>query len=60
MTEHLLRVTAPHFVAGAIWCGGRCVKAAPILGWMHGKDASGVKEFMQRMGWEWQWIGGGH
>ena len=37
----LLRIVAPHFVAGAVWertrdKGWRCVKAAPILKWMQG------------------------
>lgn len=32
----LIRVTAPHFVAGVEFKNGRCVRAAPILKWAKG------------------------
>lgn len=60
MTNRLLRVTAPHFVAGAIWRrdgpAWRCVDAAPILRWMVGKGAGEVKDYIARKGWAWEWL----
>lgn len=38
MTDQLIRVVAPHFVAGIIMGADRCVRAAPILRWTIGKD----------------------
>lgn len=54
----LLRVEAPHFVAGAIWKGPpwRCTEAAPILRWMVGKNADEVRDYLTRKGWRWQWL----
>jgi hypothetical protein len=54
--EILLRITARHFCAGAIfqiqaseWV---CVRAAPILGYMVGWDSKKVKDYCQKKGWE--------
>lgn len=56
----LLRVVAPHFVAGAEWekRGGVwvCVRAAPIIRWMVGKTGAEIKKYLARRGWEWEWI----
>lgn len=59
----LLRVTDPHFVAGAVWekrhdgeqwvCSG---ETAPILRWMRGKPAVDVAPYMLRRGWKWEWV----
>ena len=62
----LLRVTTSHFVAGAVfekkplgmW---KCVKAAPILGWMKGHDDHvGVAKFLKgpgkKNGWRYEWL----
>src|SRR5262245_40073478 len=38
VTEILVRVVAPHFVAGVVARDGRIVEAAPILYWMMGFD----------------------
>lgn len=56
----LLRVTAPHFIAGAVfervsdgWMIGRC---APIIGWMRGKQAAVISAYLRRKGWTWKWL----
>lgn len=60
MTNRLLRITAPHFVAGAIWRqvgpAWRCVDAAPILRWMVGMGAGEVRGYMTSKGWSWEWL----
>jgi hypothetical protein len=60
MRERLLRVVAPHFVAGAIWRqdGGQwaCVHAAPILKWMVGKNSREVRAYLERKRWEYEWV----
>jgi hypothetical protein len=52
----LLRVTADHFVAGAEWQGKRCVRAAPILQWMVGKDPQRVRAWLISRGYTWEWL----
>lgn len=59
MTEKLLRVEAPHFVAGAIWVrdgAWKCIEAAPILKWMVNESAETVREYLERKGWKHQWL----
>jgi hypothetical protein len=51
MTERLIRVVAPHFVAGLVMVGGHCALAAPILRWALGKDAGELRAYFQRKGW---------
>lgn len=61
MTERLLRVTAPHFCAGAVFTHDgqwQCTKAAPILGWMVGKPPSETREYLKRKGWGFEWVKG--
>ena len=60
MNTRLLRVVAPHFVAGAVWeqysqwvCSDN---TAPILRWMRGKSAAEVRPYLRRKGWEWEWL----
>jgi len=49
--ETLVRVTAPHFVAGIVIRDGKCVEAAPILRWcLHRKVATLRADFKVR-GW---------
>jgi hypothetical protein len=49
----LVRVTAPHFVAGILLAkDGRCVEAAPILRWRVGKTARELKAYFDRKGWD--------
>lgn len=56
----LLVVTAPHFVAGAVWekRGGEwhCTNAAPILKWMVGMRPDAVSDYLTRKRWAYEWI----
>ena len=60
MTERILRVEAPHFVAGAVWLDGdvgwACVEAAPIISWMWGKPSAEVQRYLNRKGWTYSWL----
>ena len=47
----LVRVVAPHFVAGLVVEGDRCVDAAPILRWAIGRDRDGLRAYFARKGW---------
>jgi len=47
----LVRVVAPHFVAGLIVWDGVCVDAAPILRWAVGKSEGELKRAFARKGW---------
>ena len=57
----MLRIEAPHFVAGAIWelapGGWRCVpeETAPILRWMAGKDGRIVAQWLKRKAYIHSW-----
>lgn len=49
----LVRVEAPHFVAGLVIGGDeRCVRAAPILKWALHKRADELREFFRKKGWK--------
>lgn len=48
----LVRVVAPHFVAGLEIENGRCVSAAPILGWCVGRTVNMLRAYFQRRGWK--------
>ena len=56
MTEVLVRVTAPHFVAGLVMgqVKGKnvCVRAAPILRWAVYKSADDLRDAFRRKGWK--------
>ncbi|BDU72314.1 hypothetical protein [Mesoterricola silvestris] len=63
MSERLLRVTAPHFVAGAVWTfkgnAWVCTEAAPILRWMVGLGAVAMahrRPKLERKGWRFEWL----
>ena len=62
--ERLLRVEAPHFVAGAVWRRGAegwsCVAAAPIIAWMRGKAALDVGDYLKTKGWSYTWTCSGN
>jgi len=61
MTERILRVVAPHFVAGAVWvkeygqwkCSDR---VAPIIKWMRLKTPDQIVRYLKKKGWEYQWL----
>lgn len=60
MNEKLLRVEAPHYVAGAIWRrtenAWECVRAAPIIKWMVGKTPQQVASYLRTKGYKWEWL----
>jgi hypothetical protein len=51
MTRQLVSIDAPHFNAGLIMEGDRCVKAAPILGWMVGKSRFVIRAYCKKKRW---------
>lgn len=75
MGAKLLRVVAPHFVAGAIfekvdhWTWGetgwstsrewKCTQAAPILRYLIGELAADCKFSLKRKGYKWEWVADG-
>lgn len=50
----LVRIVAPHFVAGLVADGGRVVEAAPILRYMLGWTGSQVARYCRRGAWRWE------
>jgi hypothetical protein len=48
----LVQVDAPHFCAGIVLDNGRCVKAAPILGWCVGRTVNMLRAYFKRRGWK--------
>lgn len=59
-SEALLRIDAPHFVAGAvfeeragIW---KCVMAAPIIGYLCKMTTKEIKRYLGYMGWKYEWV----
>lgn len=55
--SELVRVVAPHFVAGLIVDGDRCVEAAPILRWAVGKRRAELRAYFKRRRWSARIIG---
>lgn len=52
-TTTLVRVVAPHFVAGLIiGRNERCTEAAPILNWAINKSRSELQSYFARKGWK--------
>jgi hypothetical protein len=49
--EQLVRVVAPHFVAGIVMAGDVCTAAAPILRWAVGKTRGELRAYFARRGW---------
>ncbi len=48
----LVRVAAPHFVAGLVMDGDKCIRAAPILSWAVGKGRNELRAYFARKGWK--------
>jgi len=48
----LVSVDAPHFCAGIVIEDDKCVRAAPILAWCIGKDASFLRRYFKQKGWK--------
>ncbi len=49
--ETLVRVVAPHFVAGLVCHGDHCTDAAPILEWAIGKTREDLRTYFANKGW---------
>ena len=49
----LVRIDAPHFVAGLEAEGSHVVRAAPILRYMTGWDGRQVATYCATKGWSW-------
>lgn len=56
-TGILIRIVAPHFVAGIVPETGRVVTAAPILRYMTGWTGAQVADYCRAKGWTWERIG---
>lgn len=60
MRKTLLRVEAPHFVAGCVWVEGPdgwhvdTKQCAPILMWVSGKNPNFIKTYIRSRGWRYQ------
>jgi hypothetical protein len=52
LTGDLVRVVAPHFVAGIIVRDGKCVTAAPILRWAIGKTRDELRAYFASKRWD--------
>lgn len=50
--EKLVRIIAPHFVAGVVFVSRRVVRCAPIVGYMHGWSAERVHGYIVGKQWE--------
>jgi hypothetical protein len=50
----LVRVEAPHFVAGLIVKNQRVVATAPILAWARGMGVVALEASIKRKRWDWQ------
>ncbi len=49
--EVLVRVVAPHFVAGMVLENDVVVEAAPILRWAVGRGMGWLRAYLARKGW---------
>jgi hypothetical protein len=52
----LVRIVAPHFVAGIIAIDGAVFRTAPILHFTMGWDGRRVARYCDRNGWTWQLV----
>lgn len=54
----LLRVSAPHFVAGAEVSHPALVitRTAPIIAYMTGWNLAAAQAYCHRKGWSWLWL----
>lgn len=51
MSGLLVRVSAPHFVAGIVVEDERVVRAAPILRWSIGWHRDALRNYFRKKGW---------
>jgi hypothetical protein len=52
----LVRITAPHVVAGIVALDGKMIRAAPIVAYMMGWDGRKLSRYCDRKGWKWQLV----
>ncbi len=50
-TDRLIRISAPHFVAGAVVRDGRAARCAPILRYMAGWTVAQIEAYCRSKGW---------
>lgn len=50
----LIRIVAPHFVAGIHASRGKVDYAAPILDYMRGWTGAQVRDYCLKKGWKWE------
>lgn len=50
----VVRIVAPHFVAGIVPHNGRVVNAAPILRYMIHWNGKRVADYCKAKGWTWE------
>jgi hypothetical protein len=48
----LIRISAPHFCAGADVKDGKIIDAAPIIKWMKGRTLWWVRKYCEKKKWE--------
>jgi hypothetical protein len=55
MTETLIQIIAPHFVAGLVARDGKVIEMAPILRRhiMRGWNGQQVADYCAKKGWQW-------
>ena len=51
---HMIRITAPHFVAGLVLERWLVTRAAPVLSYMVGWEDARVYKYCQRKNWAWE------
>lgn len=60
MDEKLLRVVAPHFVAGAIFQKDsgdwKVARAAPIIQYFERMSPEEIKAYVLKKGWAYSWL----
>jgi len=54
VTETLIQITAPHFVAGIVARDGKVIEAANIVKYMRGWDGKQVADYCKEKGWSWR------
>lgn len=56
MTETLIQIITPHFVAGLVARNGKVIEAAPIIRYMRGWTGQRVADYCKEKGWTWNKI----
>jgi len=57
MMKVLMRIEAPHYVAGIVFENGKATKeCAPIIKWMNGKEWNWVVAYLNSKKFSYMWI----